>query len=136
MYILDIFFFKTKLCYTKAYDEICFINLDYSWCNIGSKTLLAKQGELPLKLTCPINTSTCPATLLNKGESHCDDLKQFTCQAGQVRVLFSLPDYHFLSNSLAICNGASGYVARCYFHSLKAKCVQILSLKIFLIQFL
>ena len=37
-------------------------------CNIGSKTLLAERGKLPKKFTCPTDTSTCPATLLNKGE--------------------------------------------------------------------
>ena len=30
-----------------------------------------------------------------------------------IRVLFCLSDCSFLPNSLAICNGASGYVARC-----------------------
>ena len=39
-----------------------------SGCNIGSKTLLPERSKLPLKLTCPADTSTCPATLLNKGE--------------------------------------------------------------------
>ena len=28
--------------------------------NIGSETLLAEQGKLPLKFTCPTSTSTCP----------------------------------------------------------------------------
>ena len=37
-----------------------------------------------------------------------------TCRAGQVRVLFSLPNCRFLPNSLALaCKGAGGYVARC-----------------------
>ena len=49
--------------------------------------------KLPLKLTYPVGTFTCPATLFNKGE--------ITCRAGQVRVLFSLPHCCFLSNSLA-----------------------------------
>ena len=34
-------------------------------CSIGSKTLLAKRGKLPLKFTCATGTSTCPTTLLN-----------------------------------------------------------------------
>ena len=37
-------------------------------CNIGCKTLFSERGKLLLKLTCPAGTSTCPATLLNKGE--------------------------------------------------------------------
>ena len=39
--------------------------------------------------------------------------QNITCRAGQVLVLSSLPHCHFLPNSLATCNGASGYVARC-----------------------
>ena len=78
-------------------------------CNIGCKTLFSERGKLPLKLTCPASTSTCPATLLNKGKigfcpKHC-------LPSGQVRVLFSLPQCRFLLNSLATCNGASSYVA-------------------------
>ena len=30
-------------------------------CNIDSKTLVAEQGQLLLKFTCPAGTSTCPA---------------------------------------------------------------------------
>ena len=57
---------------------------------------------------------TCPTTLLNKGELHCDDSAQnITCRVGQVGVLFCLRDCHFLPNLFATCNGASGYVARC-----------------------
>ena len=40
--------------------------MNTSGCNIGSKTLLAEWGKLPLKFTCPTSTSTCPATMLNK----------------------------------------------------------------------
>ena len=39
-----------------------------SGCNIGCKTLFSERGMLASKLTCPAGTSTCPATLLNKGE--------------------------------------------------------------------
>ena len=82
-------------------------------CNIGSRTVLAKGGKLPLKFACPSGTSTCPATLLNKGELHCEDYGQnVACQAEQVRILFCLPDCRFLPNSLPTCNRASGYVAR------------------------
>ena len=35
-------------------------------CNIGSKTLLAEWGMLPLKFTCPASTSTCPDTLFQQ----------------------------------------------------------------------
>ena len=46
----------------------------------GSKTLLAEWGKLPLKFTCLAGTSTCPTTLSNKGESHCEDSAQkITC---------------------------------------------------------
>ena len=30
--------------------------------------IFSEWGKLPVKLTCPAGTSTCPATLLNKGE--------------------------------------------------------------------
>ena len=43
-----------------------------SGCNIGCKTLFSERSELALKLTCLAGTSTCPATLLNKGNiEHC-----------------------------------------------------------------
>ena len=74
--------------------------VDEPGCNIGFKTLLAERGKLPLKFTYPAYTSTCPTTMLNKGELNC-------------RELFRLPDCYFLLNSLATCSGASGYVARC-----------------------
>ena len=58
--------------------------------------------------------TTYPTTLINKGELHCEDSAQnITCWAGQIRVFFFLYDYRFLPNSLANCNGASGYVACC-----------------------
>ena len=85
-----------------------------AWCKIGSKTLLADRSKLPLKFTCPVSTSTCPATLLNKDELHYEDSAQNKpCWAGQVRVLFCLPDCRFLPYSLTTCNGASSYFARC-----------------------
>ena len=36
-----------------------------SGCNIGSKTLLAEQGKLPLKFTCPAGTTICSPTLFD-----------------------------------------------------------------------
>ena len=45
---------------------------------------------------CLGSTSTCPATLLNKGEFHCKNSPQnITWREGQVRVLFYLPNCHF-----------------------------------------
>ena len=79
--------------------------------NIGCKTLFSGRGKLPLKLTCTVGSSICPATVLNK--VRLDFAQNITCRAGQVRVLFSLPHWRFLPNSLATWNGASGYVARC-----------------------
>ena len=76
-----------------------------SGCNIGSKTLLPEQSKLPLKLTCPADTSTCPATLLNKGEipkillAERDNLG--SCSACPIGVFLKM-------NLLAICNRASG----------------------------
>ena len=53
---------------------------------------------MPLKFTCHGGTST--ATLLNKGELHCEDsAKNITCPIA-VFAKFT-------------CNRASGYVARC-----------------------
>ena len=77
-----------------------------SGCNIDSKIFLAERGKLPLKLTCPVGPSTCPATLVNKGELHCKDSAQnITCWAGQVRVLFCLPDCHFWQIDLQLAIG-------------------------------
>ena len=60
--------------------------------NIGSKTLLAELG----KFTSPASTSTCPTTLLNKGELYGEESAQnITCWAEQVRVLFCLPHCPF-----------------------------------------
>ena len=87
-----------------------------SGCNIGS--LFAVRGKLSLKFTLKrhllAGTSTCPNTLFNKGEFiYCEYSALIIIgRAGQVRVLFCLPDSHFLPNSLATCSGASGYVAR------------------------
>ena len=46
---------------------LIFYSKAYAGCNIGYKTLFAERGKLPLKSTCPAGTSTCPATLFNKG---------------------------------------------------------------------
>ena len=74
-----------------------------SGCNIGSKTLLAERGKLPLKLSFHAGTSTYPATLLNKDELHCEDSAlKITCRAWQVRVLFCLHNSLFLLNTLAM----------------------------------
>ena len=83
--------------------------------HIGSKLLLAEWGKLPLQFTCPAGTSTCPTTLLNKGELHCEDSTQnITFRAGHlVKLLLCLSDCQFLPNSLATCNRASGYVVHC-----------------------
>ena len=79
-------------------------------CNTGYKTWFAEQGKLPLRFTCRAGTSTCRATLLNKGELHCEDSAQnITCWAGQVRVLFCLPHCHFFAKFT--CKRASVYVA-------------------------
>ena len=39
----------------------------------GSNTLLARAGQAAVKFNCPAGTCTCPATLLNKGQLHCED---------------------------------------------------------------
>ena len=79
--------------------------------NIGSKTLLAEQGKLPIKFTCPASTSTCPATLLNKGELHCEDSKHYLPSGASLGLVLLASIRHFLPNSLSSCKGASGYVA-------------------------
>ena len=84
-------------------------------CNIGSKTSLAKQVKLPLKFTCPAGTSTCPTTLLNKGELHWDSgrtlPKTLLAEPGKLGSCSVCPIAVFLTNSIATCNGANGYVA-------------------------
>ena len=79
-----------------------------SGCNIGGKTLFSERGKLPLKLTCPVSTSTYPATLLNKGDTLPTTLlaergKSGYCSACPIAVFFAKFTY----------NKASGYVARC-----------------------
>ena len=78
---------------------------------MGSKTLFSEQGKLPLKFTCSAGTSTCPATLSNKGVIGL--CPKHYLPGGASRGLVQLaPLSFFLPNSLATCNGASGYVAR------------------------
>ena len=77
--------------------EFQHLEFKYSGCNIVSKILVAQRGKLPLKFTCPADTFTCPATLLNKGE------------LGKAFVMLAR-----LPFSIATCNGANGYVARWY----------------------
>ena len=72
--------------------------LEGTGCNIGCKTPISEQGKLPLKLTCPTGTSTCPATLLKE---ILDFAQNITWWVGQVRVFFSLPHCRFMLNSLA-----------------------------------
>ena len=63
----------------------------FAGCNICCETF-AERVKLPLNFTCPVGTSTCPATLWNKNELHCKDSAQnITWRAGQVKVLFCLP---------------------------------------------
>ena len=89
-----------------------------SECNIGCKTLFSERGKLPLKLTCPAGTSTCPATLLNNGEIGICPKHYLPSGASQGLVqLAPLSHCRFLPNSIATCNGASGYVARCRYSS-------------------
>ena len=59
--------FFTFLSVTRAY-PLQPNGLMLPGCNIGCKTLFSERGKLALKLTCPDDTSTCPTTLLNKGE--------------------------------------------------------------------
>ena len=105
--------FTLRLHWRMFLTQICKFLHKSKWntgCNIGSKTLLAKQGKLPLKFTCPVRTSTCPATLLNKGELHCEDPAQnITCRSGKVRVLFYLSHCCFCRIHLQL---SSSYVAR------------------------
>ena len=60
-----------KLC--TYFEELNIISIHVSGCNIGSKSVLAEQGKLPLRLTCPVGTSTCPNTQLHKGKLYCKD---------------------------------------------------------------
>ena len=79
---MQLFSWKSKFFLKK-------LTLFYAGCNMGSKTL----HKLPLKFTCPANTS---ATLSNKDELHCEDYAQnIICRAEQVRVLFFLPNCLF-----------------------------------------
>ena len=86
-------------------------------CNIGCKTLFTERGKLPLKLTCPASTSTCPVTLLNKGEIGLCPKHYLPSGASQGLVqLAPLPFFaEFTCNlqqgqRLCCCNRASGYV--------------------------
>ena len=69
-----------------------------------AKHYYLNRAKLPLKLTCPTDTSTCPATLLNKGDI-LEFSQNITCRAGQVRVLFSLPLPVFCRIHLQLATG-------------------------------
>ena len=64
--------------------------------------ILAERGKLPLKFTCPIGTSTCPVTLLKKGELHCKNLPKTLLVKGGNWGHVLLAQLPFLSNSLAM----------------------------------
>ena len=72
------------------------------------QNITCRAGQAALQFTCPSptplpGTSTCPATVLNKGKLHCEDNAQnITCGARQIRVLLLLPVCLFLPHSLAI----------------------------------
>ena len=77
---------------------------------MGSKTSLAEQGKLPLKFTCPAGTSTCPATLLIKGELHCEDsARNITCRAwGKLGFCLDCPIAVFCRIHLKLAMGQVG----------------------------
>ena len=51
----------------------------------------------------PSGTSTCPATLLNKGELHYEDsVQNITCRAWKVRVLIVLPILQVINKTASI----------------------------------
>ena len=83
---------------TKQYILFFILEFRKIGCNIVSKILFVERGKRPLKFTCPTGTSTCPATLLNIGELHCEDSAQnITCRVGHVRVSFCLADCRFFA---------------------------------------
>ena len=79
-----------------------------SGCIIGSKTLLAERGKLPLKLTCPAGTYTCPATRLNKGYTSRTLPKTLLAERGKLGSCSAWPIAVFAKFS---CNRVSDYVA-------------------------
>ena len=81
----------------KAY-KVKVVNLSNAGCNIGFKTLFSERGKLTLKLTCPTGTSTCPATMLNKGEIGLCPKQNLPSGASQG--LVQLAPLPFLPNSL------------------------------------
>ena len=77
-------------------------------CNIGCETLFSELGKLPLKLNCHTSTSTCPATLLNKGEIRLS-LEHYLPN-GASQGLFQLAPLPFFYR--IHLQRASGYLAR------------------------
>ena len=60
------------------------------------QNIACRVGPAALKGYLPCPHFTCPATLLKKCKLHYKDSAQnITCQAGQVRLLFCLPNCHF-----------------------------------------
>ena len=85
-----------------------------SRCNISSKTLLAKRDKLTLRFTCPDDASTCPATVLNKGELHCKDLPK-TLLNGQGKLVARLLYFAEFTCNLQVATGQEVmlYAAAC-----------------------
>ena len=96
IHVINSFLPNCHTCWSLHITYCDVFQLSTTGCNIGCKTSFSEQGKLFLRLTCPAGTSTCPATLLNKGEIGLGP--KHTCRAGQVRVLFSLPHCRFLPN--------------------------------------
>ena len=57
----------------------------------GCKTLFSERGKLPLKLTGPADTSTCPATLSHKGDIEFCPKHYFLLPSGASQGLVQLP---------------------------------------------
>ena len=72
-------------------------------------TSFAERGKLPLKLTCPASTSTCPATLLNKGEIGL--CPKHYLPSGASQGLFQLAPLQFFAEFT--CNVQRGKWIRC-----------------------
>ena len=97
-------FFQSLISYC-TYIYICRVKHSFQYI-----TCQAKQAAL--RFNFPHREFHLPHhSVLNKSELNCEDSAQnITYRVGQSRVLFCLPDCSFLPNSLATCNGASGYI--------------------------
>ena len=102
------------------------------YCEDSAENITCRAGQAAPKVYWPCRHFHLPHhSVKNKIKLHCEDSAQnITCQAGQIRVLFCLPDCHFLSDYLAM-----GKQLCCTLYHISLHHVRMLSLTLYQIIF-